>query len=197
MLLDCPLAHEQRLGDGRVVPPRRHRLQDRPLLLGEPEQGRLRLVRLAGHQPLDHLRVEGRTTAGDLVQGAHQLVDLRDPLLQQVAQAGHAVLQQLEGVLLLDVLREDHDTDGGEVRADPLGRVDALGGERRGHPDVGEHRVRLELGHRLQQRLRVGERLDQVDLVELGHQRRHALAHEVVVVREHNPQGHDRTVAAR
>ena len=94
-----------------------------------------------GEQRLDHQRVEGRPAAGHLVQRADQLVQIADPLLEQVAQPGHAVGQQVEGVVLLDVLREDHDADAGMLGADPLGRLDALVGVRRRHPDVGEHRV--------------------------------------------------------
>ena len=100
--------------------------------------------------------------------------------------------EQLEGVVLLDVLRE-HDHPGVRVLgADPLRRLDALVGVRRGHPDVGEHGVGLVLDHGLEQRVRIGGGADELEVVGLGEQGGHALTDEVVVVREHDPQRHDR-----
>ena len=89
-------------------------LEDLALPLG---QGRQRPVArgLAGDQRLHHLGVEHRASAAHLAQGSHQLVDVADPLLEEVAQAGHAVDQQREGVVLLDVLGQHHDPDAGRA----------------------------------------------------------------------------------
>ena len=62
------------------------------------------------------------------MQGPDELVEVADPFLEQVAQAGHAVDQQLEGVVLLDVLGEHHHTDVGMLGADPLRGLDAFVG---------------------------------------------------------------------
>ena len=98
--------------------------EDLALPLGQAQQRTVAAP--AGEQRLDHLGVEHRPAAGDLVQRADQLVEVGDPLLEQVAHAGDAVGQQLEGVVLLDVLREDDDADAGVLGADPLGGLDAL-----------------------------------------------------------------------
>jgi hypothetical protein len=61
------------------------------------------------------------------VEGADQVVDLGHPLLEQVAEPLDPLGEELEGVVLLDVLRQ-HDHAGLRVLGpDPLGRVDALG----------------------------------------------------------------------
>src|SRR6478735_11360964 len=86
VLLDRAFTHVERGGDGRVVAAGRHLLQHRTLLVGQTAQGGARLARLAPHQPFDHLRVECGPAAGNLAQGADELVDVRDPLLEQVAE---------------------------------------------------------------------------------------------------------------
>ena len=129
-----------------------------------PSRGELSWLGLASHQALDDLRVQGRAAARDGVQRRDQLVDLADPFLQQVAEPGDAVGKQVERVVLLDVLREDEHAGLGELGADPLGRVDPLGGEGRGHPDVGEDRVGAVLLHGCVQLDRVGRGRDQLDL---------------------------------
>ena len=157
-----------------------------------PLSGELASPALRVHQPLDDLRVEGGAAARDVAQGADELVDVRDPLLEQVAEPRDAVGEQLEGVVLLDVLREHHHADRRVVGPDLLGRIDALGGVGRRHPDVGEHGVGLVLGHGLQQRLRVGHAVDEIDLVDLGEQGRDALPHQEVVVGQHDAKHHAR-----
>ena len=70
---------------------------------------------LRGDERLDDLRVEDAAAAGDLLERADELVDVGDPLLQEVPEPGGAVLQQLVGVLLLRELRQHHDADRGVV----------------------------------------------------------------------------------
>ena len=60
---------------------------------------------LRRHQRLDHLRVEHAPAAADLLQGAHQLLDVGDAFLQEVAEAGGAVLQEVVRVGLVRELR--------------------------------------------------------------------------------------------
>ena len=139
MLLDGTVAHEQGLRDGRVVAARGHDRENFPLAVGEPQQRPV--IGSTGEQRLDHQRVEDGTATSHLSQCADQLVQIADSLLEQVAPPGHAIAQQVEGVVLLDVLREDDDTDLGMLGVDPSCRLDALVRVRRRHPDVGEHRV--------------------------------------------------------
>jgi len=49
------------------------------------------------------------------VEGADQFIEVADTLLEQIAHAGHALGQQVEGVVLLDVLREDDDPDAADL----------------------------------------------------------------------------------
>ena len=189
VLLHGPLAHEQGRGDGGVVATGRHRLEDLALPVGEAGK-RPVAGALARHQRLHDLRVEHRATAAHLAQRPDQLVDVADPLLEQVAQAGHAVDQQLEGVVLLDVLRQHHHPDPGMLRADALGRLDAFVGVRRGHPDVGQHGVRRGLLHRLDQRRRVGRHRHHLDLLDLGQERGKPFTDQEVVIGDDEAQRH-------
>ena len=63
----------------------------------------------SAQQPLDHLGVERGPAARDVVQRTDQLAQLADALLEQVAETGDAVGEQVVGVVLLDVLGEDDD----------------------------------------------------------------------------------------
>ena len=101
-------------------------LQHLAFSLGQPEQRRAGIGRLRGQQPLDDLRVQRGPAAGDLVQRADQLLDLGDPLLEQVPEPGDAVGEQVERVVRLDVLRQHHHAGARVLGADPLGGVDAL-----------------------------------------------------------------------
>ena len=57
------------------------------LALGEPGQRRAGAGGLAGEQCLDHPRIEDRAAPRHGVEGTHEVVDLGDPFLQQVAEA--------------------------------------------------------------------------------------------------------------
>ena len=197
MLLDRAVAHEQGTRGRGVAAAGRQLLEHLELPLGEAEQGRALLARLASHQALDDLRVQGRAAAGHGLQRTDQLVDLADPLLQQVAEPGDAVGEQVERVVLLDVLREDEHAGLGELGADPLGGVDSLGGEGRGHPDVGEHRVGAVVLHGCVQLDRVGRGRDQLDLRGLRQESGHPLPDEEAVIGEDDAHRHSLTVGPR
>ena len=112
VLLHRPLAHEQRRRDGGVVAAGRHLLQDLSLAPGEPRKRPLACA-FAGDQRLDDLGVEHRAASAHLVQRPDELVDVADPFLEEVTQAGDAVDEQLEGVVLLDVLGQHDDPHAG------------------------------------------------------------------------------------
>ena len=170
-------------------------LQHLELALGEPAQRRAGLlVDLRAISPSTTFGSRAEPPRATSCSARDQLVDLADPLLEEVTEPGHAVREQVEGVVLLDVLGEDDHAGLGELGPDPLGRVDPLGGERRGHPDVGEHGVRPVRRHGREQRVGIGHRRDQLDLGGLRQEPGHALAHEEVVVGEDDADRHSLTV---
>jgi len=64
-----------------------------------------RAVRLLAGEELPHdLRVERGAAAGDSAHGADEVVDLHDPVLEQVADAALASRKKLRRISLLDVL---------------------------------------------------------------------------------------------
>ena len=95
------------------------------------------------HQRVDDHRVERGAPGGDGADRVDELVALGEAVLEQVGVAGGAVGQQRHGVLGVVVLGEDHDAGAGGALADLLGGVDALPLERRRHPDVAHHHLRL------------------------------------------------------
>jgi hypothetical protein len=123
VLLHRPLAHEQGSRDGRVAAAGRHLLQDLALAVRQPRQRR-GLVRPALEEPLHDLRIECRASSGHLLERAHQLVEVRHPFLEEVPQARHPVLQQVDRVVGLDILREHDDAHRWVLAADPPRRVD-------------------------------------------------------------------------
>jgi len=89
----------------------------------------------------DDLRVEHRAARVDAAQRVEERIDVGDPVLEEVADALGAVLQQLHRVALVDVLREHHEPDLGHLAPDLLGGAQALVGLRRRHPNVGDRHV--------------------------------------------------------
>jgi len=93
--------------------------------------------------------IEHRSTGGDLVDRLHQAVRVPEPFLEQVGDTGRALLEQLQRVLGIGVLRQHHDADVGMPVAHVMGELDPLGGVGRRHPDVEQHHV----GYRVLQQL--------------------------------------------
>ena len=142
----------------------------------------------AAHERVDDLRIDDRTACAHLAQGVHEVLEVADAVLQQVAEPGRAVGEQRERVALVGVLREHDDARVGVRGADRAGGLDALHVVARRHPDVGEHRVGREPPHRVEQLGRVAGARDHVDLAGVLEQSAHALAHEVVVLGDDDPQ---------
>ena len=67
--------------------------------------------------------------------------DVGDTVLEQVADPLRRVLEQLDRLPGLDVLRQDQDAHPGMLGADLLCGQQALVGVRRRHPDVGHHHI--------------------------------------------------------
>ncbi len=190
MLLDGALREEQRPRDRRVVLALGHVREDLALAFRERRERGVGHPVLRGDERLDDLGVQDAPAARDLVQRAHELLDVGDPLLQEVAEPFGAVLEELVGVLLVGEPAEDEDADRRMLLADPFRRADALVGPGRRHPDVGHDHVGLaglDRGHQLVVGAGRGRHLDVRLVVEELH---HALPDQQVVVRDHHPQRH-------
>jgi hypothetical protein len=143
----------------RVPAALRHLAQHVELPRGEPGQRRLAQPRPAADQRVDHLRVDHRAAARHLAQRGQQLLQVTDAVLEQVGQARGAVLEQLEGIRLVGVLRQDHYPDVRVGRPDRVRRVDAFHGwpgrglgraACRRHPDICEDSVGPGPAHRVE-----------------------------------------------
>ena len=190
VLLDRAFGEEQALGDGRVVLPLRHLLEDLPLSVGQLCERRMGQSLLPVDQPLHDLGVEHRAALGHLFQRADQLIQVGHAFLQQVAQACGAFLQQLVGVVLFGKLRQHHHADVGVFGPDAPGSLEpfrTMGGR---HADVREDGARLLLLHGVQQRGEVGHGRHQLDVLGPAEQGRRALPDEVVILGEHDPERH-------
>ena len=151
MLLMCfsvaPSEIDEQRRDAHVGAALGHRGQDVALARRQCLQPVVGLAR--DHELGDDLGVEGGPAPGDTPEGVHELADVRDPVLEQVADAAGAVRQQLRRVLPLHVLAEHEDGRPGneptrlDRRAQPLV---ALG---RRHPDVHDGHVRPMVDDRL------------------------------------------------
>src|SRR4051794_15779449 len=134
-----PPAHPHPLADPLVRAPLGHQLQPLALALGQQPQRAL----LAGarQQSRHDQRVERRATAGDVLQRAHEVLDVADAVFEQVAEVLGALGQDAQGGPHVDMLGEDHDAHGGMPFADLLGRAQALVVVVGWHPDVHDRDV--------------------------------------------------------
>ena len=113
-----------------------------------------------------------------------ELVDVRDPALQEVA-GSLAAREQRGRVLDLDVGREDEDRDLRELVPDHLGRPQTFGGMVRGHPDVDDREVGVMLPNEIEQLGGVAGLTD--DVVAGAHEQAgEPLTEQKVVVRDHD-----------
>jgi hypothetical protein len=113
----------------------------------------------AGPQQLaDHLGIQGCAATSHTGQCVDELRHVGHPVLEQVAHAGCAALQQPRGVPGLDVLGEHEYPGIGVIAAEIEGGAQTFVGVRRWHPDVDNGDVRAVSRHRGQQRARVGDR---------------------------------------
>ena len=88
VLLGRALGDAEQLGDPDVRPALGHRREDLALARG---QGRQRVVGpVADHELGDDLGIERRPAAGDAAQRVHELADVADAVLEQVADAAGA-----------------------------------------------------------------------------------------------------------
>ncbi len=120
----------------------------------------------------------------------HELVEILDALLQEVGAALAASLEEREHVARDGVLAEDDDADIGARLPQPCGGPDALVRVLRGHADVGDDDVGPLGVHRVEQRDEVVADRDDLEVVLRLEQASKTFANEVLVLREHDPDGH-------
>ena len=188
MLLMCfstaPPPTTSAVGDGGVGPALGHQREHLALARGELAER----VAAAGEQLRDDFGIERAAARGHPVQRVEELGDVRNPVLEQVADAVRAPGDQLGGVPLLHPLGQDEHADVRPAVADHQGRAQPLVGEGGRHPDVDDDRVRAVRGDRAQELLPVA--LGRGHLVPgLGEQPGQPLPQQHGVLRDHYPHG--------
>ncbi len=113
----------------------------------------------ARKQLLHHLGVEHGTAGGHPLQRIGQVVQGRDPVLEQVADAALAVGEQILRVCLLDVLRQHQHCRPGSPPARLECSQETFGRIRRWHPHVDDRDVGLVRLDRRDERVSVTDRL--------------------------------------
>ena len=106
--------------DGGVGTALGHESQDLALAAGEDGEGVGAACRT--QELCDDFGVQGGTSYGDPLEGFDEVADVGHPVLQQVADAGGIVGQQVGGIAGFDVLGEEQD-------AQPLVAAAELQGE--------------------------------------------------------------------
>src|SRR5215469_7756033 len=184
VLLHRAVADEERGGDGRVGAPFGHQREHLAFAGGE---GRER-VTAAGQQLRNDLGVQRAASRRHPIQGLEELGQVRDPVLEQVADAVRPVGQQLGGVALLHVLREHQHAHLGPAAAYHQRGAQPLVGEGRRHPHVHYHGVGLVLADRPKELLGLPGGRDHV-VPGLGEQPGQPLAQQHGVLGDHDPHG--------
>ena len=131
-------ADDETVGDGRVGAALRHEAEHVPLARGEGLEAR---PAGPGEDLGDDLGVDHGAAAGHAAEGVEELVHVGHAVLEHVAEAAHVAGEELAGVPLLDVLRQDQHGQPRVQAAQVHRGPQALVGVRRGHPDVGDQHV--------------------------------------------------------
>jgi hypothetical protein len=112
------------------------------------------------------------------------------PLLEHVGPACGTRVEQPQGPVRLQVLREQHDTEPRAGAGQLLGHPDALVALPGRHPHVGEHRVRPVRGDGGAQLVRGRHAGDEIEVVLRREQQAKALADQVAVLRGDHADPH-------
>ncbi len=197
MLLDRPAGDDQGGRDPGVGAALGH--QGEHLALARGQRGQALGVAAGAEELADHLGVEGGAAGGDPGQRVGELGHVGDPVLEQVADAGGAALQQLGRVPGLDVLGEHQHAGPGMPAAELEGGAQALVGVGRRHADVHHGDVGTVLGHGGEQGVAVGHGGAHLVAAVLEEPDQ-PLAHQGGVLGDHDPHGRHaltRAAAAR
>lgn len=137
------------VGDRRVVVALRHETEHLAFPVGKLIE---RIVAaLALEQSRHHLRVDRGIARRDPPHRGHELLDIGDAVLQQVANRFGASLDQLERVSGLDVLGEHDHRHLGVAFPERDGGLEALGCMARWHANIDDHQVGFRLADHLGQ----------------------------------------------
>src|SRR6188472_1073854 len=111
VLLHGAKGDEEALGDRLVRAALGHQLEYLPLARGELLE---RVVTaLAANELADDGGIERGAAVGDPAHGRAELLEVRDPVLEEIADALGARLEQRHRIARLDVLRKEQDADTG------------------------------------------------------------------------------------
>jgi hypothetical protein len=190
-LLDRSLGEKERVGDRRIVLPLGHLAQHVALTRRQLVERRLLGARVLRHQRLDHLRVDHRTAVCDSSDGGDELLEIVHAFLQEIRAPRAATLEQREHVGRVRVLAEHDDADVRVRLAQLLRGPDALVGSGRRHANVGDDDVRPLGVDRRQQRVEVATRGRDLHVGVRLEQAPDALANEVVILGQHETDGHE------
>ena len=91
---------------------------------------------LTSEQAGDDLRVDHRLARRDPSDGVGEVGQPGHPLLEQVADPGGVLPQEIDRVAGLDILGKHQDRDRRVLRPDPAGRLEPFGRVGRRHPHV-------------------------------------------------------------
>jgi hypothetical protein len=141
----------------------------------------------AAEHPAHHFGVEHGAAAGHAPERVRELVEVGDPVLEQVADAARVVADQLERVGRLDVLAEHEHADLGVRPPDRHGRAEAVVGVRGRHADVDHGGVGAMGADLADEVVGVARLRDDVEAVRLEHARQ-PLEQQGVIVGDDHPE---------
>ena len=127
---------------------------------------------------------------GDLLDREEQLVGIGNALLQEIGPPLRTLIEQRERVAVFGELRQ-HDHPDRRVLLAQLGRgADAFVRPGRRHPDVGQDDVGCVRLDGIEQRRKVADRRDDLDVVIRRQQGSDSLAHDERILRHDHPNRH-------
>jgi hypothetical protein len=150
--LDRLELERQPFSDRRIRTPFGHEAQDLPLSWRQLVQRGM--APLTSEQPGDDLGIDDRLAGCDSSDGVGEVGQSGHAFLEQVADPGRILPQEVDCIAGLDILREHEDRDRWMVRPNPARRLEAFRGVGRWHPNVDDGDVgslaldeREEAGH--------------------------------------------------
>lgn len=187
MPFDGSLRHDQCLGYVSVTTSFRDQREDLLFSAGQRLQPGVLAESAYGEQLVDNLRVDDSPPSRNFPECSAQLAFVFHAILQEVPATSRALLEEGEGIEGIGMLAQDDDADG-RMRAPELVRQPyALVSVARGHPDVCEHDVRQGLIYCLHQLVEARAARDELDPVGYLQGSTDALAGEVAVLAEYDP----------
>src|SRR6266511_2980355 len=185
VLLDGALGDDEAFRDRLVRPSLGHQFEY--LALARRQIAERVVAPPAADEPRDDRGVERGAALRDSADSRAELVDVGDPILEQIADSLGTLGQELHRVAGFDVLREHEHTRPGVLLADLLRGLQSLVRVRRRHADVDDRDVRPVRAHLEQELLAVARLTDDLE-ASLLEQPRDPLAQEHRVLGQHHTQ---------